>query len=401
MKALENSSPDKAAALDAALRSETFSKSEQLRQFLRYICEREMAGEGDRLSEYVIGVEVFGRPEGYSLVENSSVRKRAYELRQKLERLYERELIDAEVRIEIPKGSYVPRFVGHYSRVDAVDERDTGRRSSGGRLWVAGLVVAAAAATGWWALASRGDVLTAFWAPALEHPSEVRICAGQSVLYRFTTKFQQQAGTRGFLQVLTEPLKIDPEQTIRGKDLVPVPNQYVGLGSAEAVATVHGWFSGQGKASTIFFGGTLSFVELRKGPAVIIGAFNNKWMMDLTKDLRYFFDTTEMAPVLRDRQSGRVWRLEKLAENGETNEDYVLVSRLVRSPSGQFVVAAAGLTQYGTRTVGEVLTERAALEKAMQKVGPGWEKQNLQMLLHVQVIRGIAGPPDVVAVHQW
>jgi hypothetical protein len=39
------------------------------------------------------------------------VRRRAYALRQKLECVYATELTDARVRIEVPKGGYVPRFV--------------------------------------------------------------------------------------------------------------------------------------------------------------------------------------------------------------------------------------------------------------------------------------------------
>jgi hypothetical protein len=39
------------------------------------------------------------------------VRQRAYALRQKLDSVYANELTDAKVRIEVPKGSYVPRFV--------------------------------------------------------------------------------------------------------------------------------------------------------------------------------------------------------------------------------------------------------------------------------------------------
>ena len=83
---------DKRLALERALHSRTFARSEQLRAFLQFVCEAEMRGAGADLTEYVIGVEVLGRPEGYSPAEDSSVRTRAYELRQKLEKLYSSEL---------------------------------------------------------------------------------------------------------------------------------------------------------------------------------------------------------------------------------------------------------------------------------------------------------------------
>jgi len=102
---------EKRAALEAALASETFARSEQLRSFLRLVCDMEMAGHAAELTEHRIGVEALGRPEGYSPLEDSSVRTRAYELRQRLKRLYETEIAEAPVRIEMPKGSYVPRFI--------------------------------------------------------------------------------------------------------------------------------------------------------------------------------------------------------------------------------------------------------------------------------------------------
>lgn len=105
-------SEEKHAALERALGSRTFARAEQLRAFLRFVCEAEIEGRGGDLREYAIGVEVLGRPKGYSPAEDSSVRTRAYELRQKLEKLYCTELTDEPVRVVITKGGYHPQFVG-------------------------------------------------------------------------------------------------------------------------------------------------------------------------------------------------------------------------------------------------------------------------------------------------
>lgn len=102
---------EKRAALEQVLRSATFVRASQVRNFLRYICEMELAGRGAALHEYLIAVEALGQPEAYSTEDNSSVRRRAYALRQKLDEVYAKELTDAPVRIDVPKGSYVPRFV--------------------------------------------------------------------------------------------------------------------------------------------------------------------------------------------------------------------------------------------------------------------------------------------------
>jgi hypothetical protein len=115
---------DKRAALEEVLHSVTFLRASQVRNFLRYICEMEFAGRASTLHEYLIGVEALGRPTAYSTDDDSSVRRRAYALRQKLEEVYAKELTDAPVRIAVPKGSYVPRFIPRVAtREEAVECR--------------------------------------------------------------------------------------------------------------------------------------------------------------------------------------------------------------------------------------------------------------------------------------
>ncbi len=101
----------KQAALDAVLRSNTFARADQLKSFLKYVCEKEIAGRGHELTEYLIGVEALGRPSQYSPGDDSAVRNRAFALRKKLQEFYEREKPDAPIRIELHKGSYCPHFV--------------------------------------------------------------------------------------------------------------------------------------------------------------------------------------------------------------------------------------------------------------------------------------------------
>lgn len=110
---------EKRAALEQVLQSATFIRAGQVRNFLRYICEMELAGRAAALHEYLIAVEAMGRPSEYSPDDDSSVRRRAYALRQKLENVYATELAAARIRIEVPKGGYAPRFV-RVERVETV-----------------------------------------------------------------------------------------------------------------------------------------------------------------------------------------------------------------------------------------------------------------------------------------
>jgi hypothetical protein len=99
---------EKRDALEQLLESRVLRRCDQLKKMLRFICEAEIEGRADELSEYLIGVEAFGRPSSYSPVEDSIVRTRAYELRNKLSRYYGSEVPHAPVRIDIERGAYVP-----------------------------------------------------------------------------------------------------------------------------------------------------------------------------------------------------------------------------------------------------------------------------------------------------
>ncbi len=165
-------SDEKRAALDGVLRSQAFARSDQLKRFLRYICEMEIAGRAREISEYTIGIEALGRPSGYTPHDDSSVRSRAYALRQKLQEYYERENPQAEVRIELRKGSYTPCFI---SRAEASAERVSPALEPAHRFnlrLAAGAVLLSllAAAAGWLAGSRRttlDPILREAWGPIL------------------------------------------------------------------------------------------------------------------------------------------------------------------------------------------------------------------------------------------
>jgi hypothetical protein len=104
------SDEEKRQALLRVLESRALGRSEQLRKLFRYVCEAEIEGRAHELGEYLLGVAVLGRPAGYSPSEDSCVRSRAYELRNRLRTYYESEAPDDPIRIEIDKGAYCPRF---------------------------------------------------------------------------------------------------------------------------------------------------------------------------------------------------------------------------------------------------------------------------------------------------
>ena len=99
-----------AAHLEDVLRSRSFASSPRLREFLRYVVQRELDGEGSTIKEFVVATEVYGRDVTYDPQVDSTVRVEASRLRGKLREYYSTEGAGAEVEIELPKGSYVPVF---------------------------------------------------------------------------------------------------------------------------------------------------------------------------------------------------------------------------------------------------------------------------------------------------
>ena len=102
---------DEKAELQAVLASSLFVRNPSLANLLSYLCQKYFQGEADRLKEYTIGVEAFGRAADFDKKEDSIVRVEIRRLREKLRQYYETEGADHPIRLTIPVGHYVPVFM--------------------------------------------------------------------------------------------------------------------------------------------------------------------------------------------------------------------------------------------------------------------------------------------------
>jgi TolB-like protein len=161
------------AALERVLASSSFAGTSRLSRFLRFVVERSLAGEAERLKEYVIGVEVFDRDGRYDPRVDSIVRVEAGRLRVKLEEYYRGAGAEDAIAIKLQKGGYAPEFERRRdpagaapapaaptgaASADASAARAGGALSRGKasrRAAVAAVVVAAGVAAAVWWLAER------------------------------------------------------------------------------------------------------------------------------------------------------------------------------------------------------------------------------------------------------
>ncbi len=96
--------------LERVLSSSGFRKCAQLSRFLRFAVDQALEGANGAAKETSIGVEIFGRKPDYDPGCDPVVRVEARRLRIKLAQYYELEGREDPIRIDLPKGGYLPVF---------------------------------------------------------------------------------------------------------------------------------------------------------------------------------------------------------------------------------------------------------------------------------------------------
>lgn len=92
--------------------SPLFTRAEKQTNFLRYVVEKALAGESASIKEYDIGTAVYQRQASYDPREDPIVRVEASRLRARIREYYTTTGKDDPIQIDLPKGGYVPVFLG-------------------------------------------------------------------------------------------------------------------------------------------------------------------------------------------------------------------------------------------------------------------------------------------------
>ena len=106
--------------LQRILASGEFHATDQQRKFLRFIVSETLAGKAHEIKGYTVATRVFGRRRDFDQATDPIVSIQANKLRRALERYY---LIAGKqdlIRIDLPKGTYVPTF-----QMQPLGEQDT------------------------------------------------------------------------------------------------------------------------------------------------------------------------------------------------------------------------------------------------------------------------------------
>jgi|HubBroStandDraft_4_1064222.scaffolds.fasta_scaffold16082_1 hypothetical protein len=395
--------------LELLLASPLFHSSKRYPSFLRFAVARVLAGQTDQLKERILGIEIFERPADYDTNTDPIVRVTAAEIRKRIEQYYQDPKHSHEIRLFLPAGSYAPQFYwpGHPSGLPA-GSLESPNDGSGAikaqpastlsiapqtkRIFTAGrtltfalavLVVVIASTTLW--RASRPPVLRQFWDPFVNSPNPVFICVADQSQYS-TIRLRDAADP---LHEITLP---DSMVTLIIDDVSPLVN------IAALLRTY-------GKTSRVLGESNTTLTDLRRGPSIFIGAFDNTWTLRLTSPLHFHFanDAAMKKLWIEDRSNPgkHNWMMDRSQQQTGTYSDYAIVARFTDPNIEQLVVVGAGIGRGGTVAAGEFLVDENRMEEMLKQVSGDWKRKNIEIVLETQIIGDRSGPPRISAVYIW
>jgi hypothetical protein len=421
--------------LEAILSSPFFRTSNRSKQFLAYVVQHTVEGNHEPLKERTIGAKLFQRPVGYATGDDPVVRVQAGEVRRRLEQYHHAAVSQSPVRIDLPVGSYAPEFRWVPTAPDHAEPAraepapkepareetaqatmpsvaETKRAAKGRKLvvWAAPILgmalILVLLAFILHRPSAQKSALNQFWSPVLTTTEPVLICLAKPSVYlpsaELLQRYSKSPGAfKTELQRLTQPPPLHPQDKLVWGDMVEYADYGVAAGDVYAAVRLSALLGRMGKESQVRIGSHYSFADLRNSPAIVVGAFNNRWTMQMTSNLHFAFVEENGEPMIREQgPAGRAWHA-KFGPHGEVAEDFGVVTRLLNSKTGQFVVSTAGTLATGTQAAGEFVSSSEYLEEALRTTAPDWVKKNLQFVVQTTVTDSVPGPPQVVAIYTW
>jgi len=327
----------------------------------------------------------------------------ATEVRKRLSQYYQLTEHAAEPLITYQPGSYVPEFFVPSRRevpetppvpVPAPAAPPSALPWPMKRRWIAAAIVAGVSSLLVWAVIAKSgsagprDAVSRFWSPVLASSAPVLICIGDP------SRMPQGSEVAG-APASPRPDDLTIDDFLRANSV-----RYT---DSVTLALLVGELRVRGKPFRIRRPAATQLKDLREGPVVLIGGFNNPWTLKLSEGLRFTLAADEGGNYIRDRDhpDNRQWQpsvSKRLLKNLE--QTYGLITRVQDPATGHWVLTVSGLV-LGTRAAGECLIDPACLETAERLAPADWSRQNLQIVVSSTVIGEDSGAPSVVALHSW
>ncbi len=380
-----------------------FKVSRRCQTLLQYLVEYALRGETAHPKERTLGREVFGRAPDYDTNDDPVVRTTSSDIRKRIAQYYHDPQHGAELRIDLPPGSYLPEF--HLPELP-LPEAPPGEKVAAPPVipttlsdrWVIPrkvpiIVAAACLAFGglrffWLRTPSSLD---RFWSPILDRSQTLSVCVPVSLPQRMGDNRPPMMETLGMPSVgLTDNLALF--QILRFLD------------SRKARLNVKLMSFAFPLASTPSEAPLLpSLAELRTGPAIFIG--NSDWSKRLIAPLRFHERDDDASDMfwIEDRQNPnmKAWSGKIDQSYDSYTTDYAVISRVFDPTTGQTIVVVSGLGLHGTAAAAELITDPNSMSQVAAKNSPDWKRKNLQIVISTRIAGDSWSPPQILAKYFW
>jgi hypothetical protein len=405
---------EKRDSLEKVLQSSTFERADLLRRFLRYICEREIAGRADEINEYTIATDALGRPSTYSPGEDSSVRSRAHAVREKLAAFYESEGADAPIRIELHKGSYIPHFVSGAESERRAELSPPRIVPTAARGFAYGAILTAVLAVLIFLLlpvkvgGSVPRIIREFWGPLIQPGNDVILCiatAPSMLLHSY------QDGTAPLdPRLLPAPPEVgkwydDLHMQDGGGRLYAQTSQNTilfgdNLAAVEAAKTL----AAAGKSTQILPEYSIGQLALRGRDVVLIGSPNYsplaaRILQKTPFSVRYD-SLTKLEVISTEGSAGEpavVYSSQRNPQSGGLKLAYGLITVIPSPPtgdeSGHRIVLISGISSAGTQAAMEFFASTASLnylKSRLHAAASATLPSSYQVVVRCAVVKGLA-----------
>lgn len=417
--------------LERMLSHPLFCHSKRYPGVLRYVVEETLQGRADQIKERNIGIEVFGREPNYDVSANPVVRFTASEIRKRLAQYYIDPSHSGELYIDLLPGSYVPVFhkpadspelpppatppepgtsIVTDARIFGVNESKTTLPATApavishrrwptilGALLCAALIGMAGLVTGLWLhpppAANKYAGLDRFWAPVISASGIATLCIGE------------HHGETSKVPKISAPEKVTTETGQADQSLLLHVHDSGRLNIPDVLTLTHmgAALEMRGKPFRVLSAPKATFSQLREGPVILVGAFDNIWSVRLTQNLRYSFVVESESVSIVDRRNPMQarWSTRWDIPYRALDHDYAIVARFHDSTTGQVVVLVAGIAEEGTEAAGEFLSNPDFFAALLKQAPANWATANMETVLETEVIDGRPGPPRILAVEFW
>jgi hypothetical protein len=236
-----------------------------------------------------------------------------------------------------------------------------------------------------WRIFAQTTALASFWAPMVDSQAPVLVCMPNPA---------DLATVRGALAQ-------NPQQLLDSPAAAQAPlHDRTSFSDSVALSSVGRLLGARGRSFFVRRASDIELKNLSGSPAVLIGAFDNRWTVALSSQMRFSFAVDGTTLYIRDSQNPalRDWSLSSALA---PSEDYGIISRTFAPTTGNFLVTVAGLGRDATMAAGDCVSNPSCIEQA-KKFAPGdWKHKNLEIVIATTVANNVPGSASVVSAYTW